>query len=74
MTDKAHPDPEKWWRWRRRYAHVAMVAAAAETAYLLTAGVPDGAAPVIAWSFGLWGCIVCGYVGAATWADVAKGR
>lgn len=74
MTDTAHPDPEKWWRWRRRYAHTAMAAAIIETAYLLAAGVPGGATPVIAWSYGLWGAVVCSYIGASTWADVAKGR
>lgn len=69
-----HPDPERWWRWRRRYAHVALAAALAETAYLLGAGVPGSAAPVVAWSYGLWGSIVCAYIGAATWADVASKR
>jgi len=69
-----HPNPERWWRWRRRYAHISLAAALAETVYLLAAGVPDGAGPVIAWSYGLWGAVVTAYIGASTWADVAKGR
>jgi len=73
-ADSEHPNPERWWRWRRRYAHVAMVAALVETAYLLISGVPEGSAPVIGWSYGLWGTVVAAYIGAATWSDVAAGR
>jgi len=51
-----------------------MVAALVETAYLLISGVPEGSAPVIGWSYGLWGTVVAAYIGAATWSDVAAGR
>lgn len=66
------PDPEHWWRWRRRLAIAAFVVAVAETVWLLTRPM-DG--PVVAWSYGLWGTIIAAYIGASTWFDVAsKGR
>lgn len=74
MSTEAHPDPERWWRWRRRLALASFVCAVLETAWLLATGVPDGAAPVIAWSYGLWGAVICAYIGTASWSDVAAGR
>lgn len=69
-----HPDAERWWRWRRRFAQAAFVCAIAETGWLLGNGIPEGSAPLIAWSYGLWGAVICAYIGAATWSDVASGR
>lgn len=69
--DSQHPDPEAWWRWRRRLALWSFGIAVAETVYLLL-DPADG--PVVAWSYGLWGTIIASYIGAATWSDVAKGR
>jgi len=67
MTDK-HPDPEKWWRWRRRLALWSFGVAVIQTVYLLIHPT-DG--PVVAWSYGLWGTIIAAYIGASTWSDVA---
>lgn len=69
-----HPSPEVWWRWRRRFAQAAFLAAIVETFWLLKYGIPEGSGPLIAWSYGLWGAIVCAYIGAATWSDVASNR
>lgn len=71
-TQEIPPDPEHWWRWRRRLAIASFVVAVAETVWLLTHPM-DG--PVVAWSYGLWGTIIAAYIGASTWFDVAsKGR
>lgn len=68
-----HPDPERWWRWRRRFAQTAFLAAIVETVWFLLSGIPEGAGPLIAWTYGLWGSVICAYIGAATWADISKG-
>lgn len=66
------PDPERWWRWRRRLALTAMAMAMLETAYILVVD-PGISGPVVAWSYGLWGSIIAAYIGAATWSDIAGG-
>lgn len=71
MSDTEHPDPERWWRWRRRLALWAFAIALAETGYLLHFG---GGGPVIAWSYSLWGAIIAAYIGASTWSDIAARR
>lgn len=73
MTNE-HPDPERWWRWRRRFAQAAFLFAFLETIWFLTFGIPENAGPLIAWSYGLWGAIVCAYIGASTWSDVVGKR
>jgi cobalamin synthase len=58
---------------RRRFAMAAFVCAVVETVYLL-GWQPELAAPVVGWTYGLWGAIITGGLGFDSWADVAKGR
>lgn len=78
-TQPPPPDPERWWRWRRRLALYSFAAALVETAALLWLAqrAPASLAPLgatVAWTYGLWGAVICAYVGAATWSDVAARR
>lgn len=67
-----HPDPEVWWRWRRRLALWAFGCAIAETVWLVFH--PEIVGPVVGWSYSLWGAIIAAYIGASTWSDIAARR
>lgn len=69
-----HPAPKDRWRWRIRFAVGAAICAVVQTAYLYHFGVPDNADPVIAWSYGLWGAVICEFIGVSTWDDIAASR
>jgi hypothetical protein len=73
MTDK-HPDPERYWRHRRRLAYTAMGALLVTLAAGLFAPLRASSMPLLeslAWAFAF---IVIGYYGNNAIESFSKGR
>lgn len=73
MTDQ-HPDPERYWRHRRRLAYTAMGALLVTLAAGLFAPVRPSSVPLLeglAWVFGV---IVIGYYGNNAIESFSRGR
>lgn len=66
-ADSDHPDPDRWWRARRRFAVTAGVLAVAEGVYLL--GFGDVTDYVVAWTMGPLVTVVVTYIGGASAVD-----
>lgn len=73
MTDN-HPDPERYWKHRRRLAYTAMGALLATLVAALFAPIREAAIPLLeglAWVFGF---IVIGYYGNNAIEAFSRGR
>lgn len=73
MTEQ-HPDPERYWKHRRRLAYTAMVALLVTLAAALVAPVREPSLPLLeglAWVFGV---IVIGYYGNNAIESFSRGR
>lgn len=64
-----HPDPEKWWRHRRRQAYISLAGIIAIGVAVVVVDIPEGSAPVVQSIIWALAAIVAVYSGGASVVD-----
>lgn len=71
MPEAEHPDPDRWWKHRRRGYYAGMWAGALQTPIWIIIGLVDAKAiasmtAVIGWSYGICATLILAYFGNTT--------
>ena len=69
-----HPDPSAWWKHRRRlaYASFGVLVGIGVAALVIPVDRLDAATPLLSTLAAVFGSVILVYVGAATYAGVAR--
>lgn len=79
MTNEQHPNPERYWKHRRRGYYTGMAWALLQTPCwvaieLINPGTLAAMSAVIGWSYGISGTLIVSYYGGNMAQEVAKAK